>query len=216
MKTSPWILCLAAGAASAGQLSLHEGLDSFLAAAGPGVQWQDFEAYAGTPVLDGLELLPGVSLSTNTAAVQGRAHGGGFGARATHGGTPEMWLDTHLPAGSTAVGFDILYIDGGTGPGLISIFFAPGVPGLERLDLPVPARNTDVFVSRDHFFGITGDLPIARVRYTYGLEIDGRCCEEIVYDNLRVVTSPVPEPAGAALMLAGLGWMAWRRRQIRA
>jgi hypothetical protein len=210
------LLGLAAGTASAGQLSLHEELGSFLAAAGPDVALQDFEAFAALPNVNGLELLPGVTMSSNTSAVQVRVRDDGAAVRATFEGLPEMWLDTHLPAGSTAVAFDIRFIDGGTGPGLISVFFAPGTPGLSQLDIPVPARSDDNQTSRDQFFGITGDLPIARVRYAYGLETNGQCCEEILYDNLRVLTAPVPEPASVAMMLAGCAWLARRRWSARS
>lgn len=205
------LFCLAAGTSSAAQLGLHEELGSFLAAAGPGVAWQDFESFGGLPSVDGIELLPGVTMSTNTSRVQVGSHAEGLGVRARHGEQPAMWLDTHLPAGTTAAAFEILYIDGGTGPGLISVFFAPGGSGLTQLDIPVPARSDDNQTSRDHFFGITGSLPIERIRYSYGLEIDGQCCEEIIYDNLRVLTAPVPEPASVAMMLAGCAWLARRR-----
>jgi hypothetical protein len=207
-----WLACAPAAAM---QLQLHETTASFLAAAGPGVRLQDFESFAAVPVLNGIELLPGVTMSSNTSAVQRRVHARGIGARATHGEQPEMWLDTHLPTGTTAVAFDILYIDGGTFPATISVFFAPGVPGFERLDIEVTARSDDNFSSRDHFFGISGSVPIERVRYQYGLETDGiLCCEEIIYDNLRVFTSPVPEPENWAMLLGGIGWLLWQRRRM--
>jgi len=37
-----------------------------------------------------------------------------------------------------------------------------------------------------------------------------------VFDVGSISLSPVPEPGAAALLLAGLGGLAWRRRSARA
>lgn len=59
-----------------------------------------------------------------------------------------------------------------------------------------------------------GGLPVGenlsiRLAYSAGLSVS-------LFDDIQVSYAPVPEPASAALLLAGLGTLLWAQRRRRA
>lgn len=202
------VLGLAASSAQAAPV-LYNDLSAFTAAVGPGaLSLQDFNALSGLPTLLGVELLPGVTMSTN--ALNLRPFLNTASARPRNPNDDFNHYDVHLPAGTLAMGFDITSIDPGTGPGKVTVFFASGGP--DPIELEIGSDLNDVI---DVFFGIVSDQPIELVRFAEGREIQGQCCEEIGFDNLRVAlpAAQVPEPASLALAVLALTVGGFARRR---
>ncbi len=206
-------LLAATAAAQAASPTLYGHRDTFLAAT-TGHQLQDFEAYAeGSPLL-GVEVLPGVTLSTNLERLEVFGGSGDQEAFAMSRQGAEAWYEIHLAGGIHAFGFDIEAFDPATpGPGFLSFIFADG--DSTWTDIPiVPVNPTE---QDPLFFGIVSDVAVVGIRWVEGPELDGfSCCEETALDNL-VVAAPVPEPGTLAMFLGGAGVLAaWRRRRAAA
>lgn len=189
---------------------LYNDLSVFTAAVGPAaLSLQDFNALSGLPTLLGVELLPGVTMSTNAQNL--RPFLNTASARPRDPTDDFNHYDVHLPAGTLAMGFDITSIDPGTGPGKVTVFFVD--PGFDPIELEISSDLNDVI---SVFFGIVSDQPIQLVRFAEGRETNGQCCEEIGFDNLRVAlpASAVSEPGSVALAALALavGGLARRRR----
>jgi hypothetical protein len=203
-------LALAASAAAhAATPTLYGNRAAFMAAT-TAHQVQDFEGYAdGTP-LAGVAVLPGVTLSTNLDSIAVFQGSGDKEAFATSRNGPEAWYDIAIRGGAQAFGFDVDAFDPATpGPAFLSFFFADGDTTYTEIPiLPVNAtENTPLF------FGIVSSVPVVGIRWYEGPEIGGTlCCEETALDNL-VLAAPVPEPATAALWLAGAGLLVAARRR---
>lgn len=203
-------LAMLASAAQAASPTLYGNRASFLAAT-TGHQVQDFQGYAPGTSLSGVEVLPGVTLSTNLAALEVfEGTGGNRTAFATSRTGPEAWYDITIGGGTLAFGFDVRAFDPATpGPAFLSFQFADG----DTTWTDIPILPTNATENDPLFFGIVSDVPVLSIRWSEGPELDGlSCCEETALDNL-VLTSPVPEPATAVLCLAGAGLLAAARRR---
>jgi MYXO-CTERM domain-containing protein len=176
---------------------------------------QDFEGYAVGTNLMGVDVLPQVTLSTNLSslAVFNSASYGNV-AFATSRNLPEAIYDINFSGSTTAFGFDIAAFNPATpGPGFLSFYFADG--DLTYTLIPVIPTNATEQIAL--FFGVISDVPLVRITWSEGPELDGfSCCEETAIDNMIMRGSnTVPEPGtwGMALLgLAGAGWHSRRRR----
>lgn len=201
--------CLAPPAAQAAPTLYSDPLAFTAAVAPAAVALQDFNSFGGQPTLLGIELLPGVTMSTS--ALNLRPFLNTASARPRDPLVDHNHYNVHLPAGTLAMGFDITAIDPGTGAGRVTVFFADAA--LAPIELDIASDPNDVI---DVFFGIVSDQPIQRVRFAEGREINDTCCEEIGFDNLRVVLPAVAvdEPGSAVLAALALtvGGIGRRRR----
>lgn len=205
-------LTLIGSLAQAASPTLYGTRANFLAAT-TGHLHQDFESYADGTNLVGVEVLPGVTLSTNLDRLEVFQGSGDKEAFATSRNGPEAWYDIHLSGGVRAFGFDVDAFDPATpGPAFLSFLFADGDMTYTGIPiLPVNASENDPL-----FFGIVSDVAVVGIRWYEGPEIGGiQCCEETALDNL-VVAAPVPEPATTALWLGGVGLLAAVRRRRQA
>jgi hypothetical protein len=216
MKTALLLSTLAMAAATLGTAqaaspTLYGDRAAFLAAT-TGHITQDFEGFADGTDLAGVQVLPGVTLSTNLDQIAVFQGSGDKEAFATSRNGPEAWYDIQFGRGSgvLAFGFDVDAFDPATpGPAFLSFYFADGDTTYTEIPiLPVNAtENTPMF------FGIVSDSPLTMVRWFEGPELGGTlCCEETALDNL-VLAAPVPEPATTALWLAGATALAAVRRR---
>lgn len=205
-------LALAASAAQAASPTLYGNRAAFLGAT-TAHQVQDFEGYADGTSLAGVQVLPGVTISTNLDTIEVFQGSGDQEAFAMSRDGPEAWYDIDIRGGALAFGFDVDAFDPGTpGPAFLSFFFADGDTTYTEIPiLPVNPTENDPL-----FFGIVSDSPVLRIRWYEGPEVGGTlCCEETALDNL-VLAAPVPEPGTMALWLGGAGLLvAARRRQNR-
>lgn len=206
------VACLAAPSAHAAP-TLYSDPMAFAAAIAPApLALQDFNALSGLSTLLGVELLPGVTMSTS--ALNLRPFLNTASARPHNPNNDFNHYDVHLPAGTLSMGFDITSIDPGTGPGRVTVFFAD--PAFDPIELDIGSDPNDVITV---FFGIVSDQPIQRVRFAEGRETNGTCCEEIGFDNLRVVlpASGVSEPGSVVLaaLALGVGGIARKRPEQR-
>jgi hypothetical protein len=200
------------GQAHAVTATLYGTQASFLAAlAGAPTQTQTFEGYAAGTNLAGVQVLPGVTISTNLANIN-VAESAALGkvAFATARTLPEAEYDINVGGAYKAFGFEInAYDPATTGPGFLSFFFADGDTTYTLIPVLPPATETTAL-----FFGVIADKAIVKIRWSEGPEINFSCCEETVIDNL-IAAQPVPEPTTGALMVAGLGATGWLLRRRR-
>jgi hypothetical protein len=203
--------------AQAATATLYGARADFLAAlGGASTVSQDFEGYASGTNLSGVQVLPGVTMSTNLSSLDVfNSPSLGQIAFATSRNQPEALYDIALSGGYKAFGFDIAGYDPNTpGPGFLSFYFADG--DLSYTLIPVLPNNATE--TTPLFFGVISDQAVVGVRWSEGPEIGGiNCCEETGLDNL-IAAAPVPEPGSGALLFGGLGAGAWlvRRRRIAA
>jgi PEP-CTERM motif len=179
---------------------------------------QDFEGYAAGTNLVGVEVLPQVTMTTNLSSLAVfNSASLGNAAFATSRNLPEAIYNINFSGSATAFGFDIGAFNPQTpGPGFLSFYFADG--DLTYTLIPVIPTNATEQIAL--FFGVISDVPLVRITWSEGPELDGfSCCEETVIDNMimRTSTNNVPEPstwAMALLGLAGAGWQSRRRRAL--
>ncbi len=203
------------GAADAATATLYGTRADFLTAlGGASTVSQDFEGYAAGASLAGVQVLPGVTMSTNLASLDVfNSPSLGKVAFATSRDQPEALYDIALTGGYQAFGFDIAGFDPSTpGPGFLSFFFADG----DLTYTLIPVLPTNATETTPLFFGVISDQAVVGVRWSEGPEIGGiNCCEETGLDNL-IAAAPVPEPGSSALLFSGLTAGAWlvRRRRL--
>lgn len=175
---------------------------------------QDFESYAVDTDLDGVEFLPGVSVTSNADIVE---VWGGIGDQelfaldgTTRMSSEDLYYDIHLGS-YNAVGFDIDAYDPYTpGPGIMEIFFSDGTSSSINI-FPTNLTEDDPV-----FFGVISDVFIDSIRWTEGPELGGSGNEETALDNFLVAnanTAPVPEPATLFLLGTGLVGLAGAGRK---
>jgi hypothetical protein len=174
-------------------------LPSFEAALGAAATFtQDFEGFASGTSLFGVDILPGVTASTNGTTLQvfdsasiGKVM---FGAPRTGS---EFFYDVLLGSPYNAIGFDIQAFDPRAQPGRLDVFFADATS--MSFDIgPGASETTPVF------FGIIAGSAIASIRWNEPPEpLSGGCCEETALDNF-VVANVVPEPSTVLMMGLGL------------
>lgn len=203
------------GGAQAVTATLYGTQASFLAAlSGAPTLTQTFEGYAGGFNLAGVQVLPGVTISSNLASINVvDSPSIGKAAFATPRNQPEAYYDINVGGAYTAFGFEINAYDPATaGPGFLSFFFADGDTTYTLIPVLPPATETTAI-----FFGVIADRAITRITWSEGPELNFSCCEETVIDNL-IAAQPIPEPTTGLLMAVGLGatgWLARRRRWAR-
>jgi hypothetical protein len=217
VATAALALLGAFGSAEAATATLFGARADFLTAlGGASTVSQDFEGYAAGTSLSGVQVLPGVTMSTNLDSLNVFSTGStGNVAFATSRNLPEALYDITLSGGYKTLGFDIAAFDPATpGPGFLSFYFADG----DLTYTLIPVLPTNPTESTPLFFGVISDTELVGVRWSEGPEIGGiNCCEETGLDNL-IAAAPVPEPHSGALLFGGLGAGAWllRRRRIGA
>jgi PEP-CTERM motif len=201
------------GSAQAVTATLYGTRADFLAGLGGApTQTQDFNSMAVGTNLLGMNVLPGVTMSTNLAAMEVfNSSGIGNAAFAMGRTLPEAYYDINVNNAYKAFGFEINAYDPNTsGPGFLSFFFADGDTTYTLIPvLPPGTEQTAIF------FGVIADKAITKIRWSEGPEIGFSCCEETVIDNL-IAAQPVPEPGSWLMMAGGLaacGWVTRRRRQ---
>jgi hypothetical protein len=170
---------------------------------------QDFSSFADGASLLGVNVLPGVTMSTNLNALNVfNSAGLGKVAFATTRNQPESNYDINVNGAYKAFGFEINgYDPNTTGPGFLSYFFANGDTTYTEIPVLPPATESTAL-----FFGVISDSAIVKIRWSEGPEIGFSCCEETVIDNL-IAAQPVPEPAESLMLVVGLGAVSWFARR---
>ena len=174
---------------------------------------QNFEGYADGTSLVGVQVLPGVTLSTNLASLEVfQTSGPNKIAFASDRNQPEATYSINLGAGYFAFGFEIAAYDPATpGPGFLDFIFADG----DTTFTSIPVLPTNPTEGTPLFFGIVSDVAVLGVRWSEGPEINGiDCCEETGLDNF-IAANPVPEPGSYGLMAMGLAMLGAALRQRR-
>lgn len=206
----------AAAAGTAQAATVYTSLAAWQAALTGGAQVQDFSAYPAGTNLSGVDVLPGVSLSSNLGNVQAFHSASeqiamAFGAR-TNG---DAYYDIHYSQGYLAAAFDIIgyeSIDGNPNTavdqGLLTFFFGDG--STESLWLP-GGSGAPIFI------GIVSGVAITSIRWAEAHEASGGN-EETGLDNLRVamptaVDNELPLPGTLPLALLALGALPVVRRR---
>lgn len=203
------------GLAQAATVSLFGTRAEFLTGVGsvPTIT-QNFESFAIGASLIGVDLLPGIRLSTNLDSLRVfNSAGIGKIAFASTRNQPEALYNINFSGNTKAFGFDIAGFNPATpGPGFLSFFFADG----DTTYTSIPVLPTNATEQDPLFFGVISSSALTRITWSEGPETGFNCCEETGLDNLITlgVTTPVPEPSSYALMALGLvatGWYSRRR-----
>ena len=207
------------GAAQAATVSLFGTRTDFLTGIGavPTVT-QNFESFAKGTSLVGIDVLPGIKLSTNldSLTVFNSASSSKFAFAASRN-LPEAVYNINFTGNTKAFGFDIAAYNPATpGPGFLSFFFADG----DTTYTLIPVLPTNATEADPLFFGVISDSALTRITWSEGPELNGfACCEETGLDNFITVgvSPPIPEPSTYLMMAMGLGFVGWfARRRSRA
>ncbi len=177
-------------------VTFHNDLASWSAATGGSYLLQDFEGYTAGDNLDGVELLPGVNVTSNLATIEAWAHLSdmmlfGYDDSTRHFGN--AYYDINLSNPYKGIAFDVdLWDPAAPGPAVAQIFFADSSIISVNYYQMGPTEDTPVF------FGVTSNIPITRIRWHEGPEMGGTGNEEVGLDNL--VVSYIPEPSTLGLL----------------
>lgn len=206
---------LAGGAQAATATLFGDRTDFLTALGGASTVTQDFEGFADGANLLGVDLLPGVTATTNLAELRVFQGSGDKEMFISDRNQPEAIYDLHLAPGYHAFGFDIEAFNPATpGPGFLNVYFSDG----DTTYTGIPVLPTNATEDDPIFFGVISDKAITRITWSEGPEIGGiQCCEETALDNL-VAANPVPEPSAVALLGAGgalIGGLGAVRRRAR-
>jgi hypothetical protein len=129
---------------------------------------------------------------------------------------------SHLDASSSGVEFltaDYLFGFDFAASGQLTVYANMDVPPgayVARFDFgsSLPAAITGFSLSSS---GTTSGTPVFKVIDAHTIELDLSAVvwngEYASFDSAISLAAPVPEPAGAAMMMAGLGLVAWRRQR---
>lgn len=203
----------AASGTHAANVTLFGDRAAFLTAIGAApVVTQDFESFADSANMAGVDILPGVTVSTNLANLEVFQGSGDKELFATSRNLPEAEYHINMSSAYKSIGFDIDAFDPGTpGPGFLDFYFADGDTTYQGIPvLPLNATENDPL-----FQGIISDTAITKIVWREGPEVGGiNCCEETALDNF-VAVQAVPEPSTTLMLLGGLGMIglpAVRRR----
>jgi PEP-CTERM motif len=203
-------LASAMGVAQAANVTFYASAAQLAAAIGGPTATQTFEGFAAGTNLLGVQVLPGVTMSTNLAGMSVADIAGiGKAANLSVRDKPASWFDINIAGGNKAFGFEVNSMAPNTGTAFIDFFFADGDTTFTRIPvLPQATENTA------QFFGIISDKAITKIRWEEGALANNSCCEPTVMDNF-ITAAPVPEPTTGVMLMAGLaatGWLARRRR----
>jgi PEP-CTERM motif len=207
-------LFVSVGSAHAATVTLFGTRAEFLTGVGavPTVT-QDFESFATGASLIGVDVLPGISLSTNLDSLTVfNSAGIGKIAFAQSRTQPEALYNINFSGNTKAFGFDIAAFDPATpGPGFLSFFFADG----DTTYTSIPVLPTNATEQDSLFFGVISSSALTRITWSEGPETGFNCCEETGLDNFITagVSAPIPEPSTYLLMALGLGFTGWFARR---
>jgi PEP-CTERM motif len=203
------------GAAQAATVSLFGTRADFLTGIGvvPTLT-QSFESYVVGTSLVGVDVLPGISISTNLDSLKVfNSASSGNTAFATSRTQPEAIYNINFSGNTKAFGFDIAAYNPATpGPGFLSFFFADG----DTTYTLIPVLPTNATEQDPLFFGVVSSSALTRITWSEGPETNGiACCEETALDNFITVgvSPPIPEPSTYAMMAMGLGFLGWFARR---
>ncbi len=202
--TAASLLAIAAtSGAQAANVTLFGDRAAYLTALGAApLVTQDFESFADGSNLLGVDILPGMTASTNLSNLNVFKGSGDQEMFATSRDLPEAEYQLNMNAPYTSMGFDIDAFNPGTpGPGFLDFYFADGDTTYQGIPvLPLNATESDPL-----FQGIISDTAITKIVWREGPEIGGiNCCEETALDNF-VAVQAVPEPSAIFMVLGGLG-----------
>lgn len=202
--TAASLLAIAAtSGAQAANVTLFGDRAAYLTALGAApLVTQDFESFADGSNLLGVDILPGMTASTNLSNLNVFKGSGDQEMFATSRDLPEAEYQLNMNAPYTSMGFDIDGFNPGTpGPGFLDFYFADGDTTYQGIPvLPLNATESDPL-----FQGIISDTAITKIVWREGPEIGGiNCCEETALDNF-VAVQAVPEPSAIFMVLGGLG-----------
>ena len=175
---------------------------TFNAAAGSPLLTQDLETYSVSDDLDGVELLPGLNVTSNAAIVEAWDSAGNivlFAHDDVTRPTGSMYYDINLSNIYKAVSFNIISWDpAAPGPADMDIFFADGTSATESLSQTGPTESTPVF------FGIISDVQITKIRWNEAPEVGGGGNEETALDDFTVGQVCYPDLPAPELVTAGM------------
>ena len=200
------------GSAQAANVTFYGSAALLAAAIGGPTATQTFEGFAAGANLLGVQVLPGVTLSSNLTGISVVDVAGiGKAANLSVRDKPESWFDINIAGGNKAFGFEVNGLAPNTGTAFIDFFFADGDTTFTRIPvLPQATENTP------QFFGIVSDKAITKIRWEEGALANNSCCEATVMDNF-ISAATVPEPTQGLLLMAGLavtGWLVRRRKTL--
>lgn len=208
---------LYAGSAAAAAVTVPFALATWEALVGPSTL-QDFSGYPDGTSLEGVEVLPGVTATSNFGDLDAQgANRRMFGSGGTARADGNAYYEFNFSLPYKAFSFDIGAFENALPPfevpggavdaGKVEVLFSDGM-----LFAYAIAANDGL---SNIFFGVISDTTISRVRWYEALErVDVN--EETFIDNIRVGAAEVPEPATYALMLAGLGLLGFAARRRRS
>ncbi len=205
----------ALGVAQAATVSVYATLAGWQAAVSGPVQTQDFSGYANGSDLTGVQLLPGVTLSSNIGAVEAfnatDRRASAFGPQRAQG---DGYYKGHYTLPYMAVALDIMSFEAVPGngstavdEGVMDFLFSDGSSySMNVAGLPVIAPI---------FIGIVSDVAIASFTWHEAHEASGGN-EETGLDNLRVAmaVNQLPLPGTLPLALLAMGVLPLVRRRI--
>ena len=166
---------------------------------------QDFQSFTNGDNLSGVEVLPGVSVTTNLSSLEA-FNGNMFAIGDRSLETTEY--NIALTGGNTAFAFDITAFESGTG------FSVAGGPGLLTVNFSdLTSSVFDVFgnaAGDPIFIGLVSDTAITSVVWAEAVE-NGGGNEETALDNFRVAS--VPSPGTLGLLVLGLVGLSFSRHR---
>ncbi|KQW45696.1 MULTISPECIES: hypothetical protein [unclassified Roseateles] len=203
----------AAGMAQAATVSVFNNLAAWEAAISGSAQLQDFSGYANGTDLTGVDVLPGVTLSSNIGPVEvfgasKTAAAFGPARQAGNGYFEAQYALPFLAAALDIVSFESIPGDGSTAvdQGLLSFLFSDGT----TRDLAISGGDGSPI-----FIGIVSDSVITSFRWTEAHEANG-VNEESALDNLRVAMrgpNQLPLPGSLPLVMLALAAVPMARRR---